>query len=112
LPTEEVGGSIIIWLHTTTASSRGSTTASVESCSEILVGISCRPVRLSEIGRLVLHASNFDTFGTCNEKECLEMVSGIDGHQGVMRSTVEVAMVFMASNGTPTGFPVAAVLEK
>jgi len=60
----------------------------------------------------MLHASNFDTFDTCKEEECLEMVSGIDGHQEVVQSTVEVAMVFMALNGMPTGFPVAAVLEK
>jgi len=103
LPTTEVGGSVVVGLPASSPSSRGSTTASVGSLSEILVGISRRPVRLVEIGQLMPHASNFDTFDNCKEEECLKMVSGLDGHQEVVRSTVEVAMVFMASNGTPTG---------
>jgi len=51
----------------------------------------------------MLQASNFDTFDTCRVKECLELVRWSDGHQEVVQLTIEVAMVFMALNGMPTG---------
>jgi len=43
--------------------------------------------------------------------EELEVVGGRDGHQGMVRSTVEVAMVIMASAALLRGMPVAVVLE-
>ncbi len=43
--------------------------------------------------------------------EELEVVGGRDGHQGMVRSTVKVAMVIMASVALLQGMPIAIVLE-
>jgi len=51
----------------------------------------------------LLRSSNFDTVVDCEVEEGMEMVGGRNEHQEVVRSTVEVAMVIMASIGTPTG---------
>ena len=60
----------------------------------------------------MLHASNFETFNAGRVREELEGVSDNGGHQEVVRSTVEVAMVIMAPAALLRGMPVAAVLEK
>jgi len=39
------------------------------------------------------------------------MVGRRDGCHGGVRSTVKVVRVIMASDGTPTGMPIAVVLE-
>jgi len=59
----------------------------------------------------VLHASNFGAFNAGRVRKELEKVRGEGGHQEVVQSTVEVAMVIMASAALLRGMPVAVVLE-
>jgi len=51
---------------------------------------------------LLPHASDFEECGTNKQREGPEKVSGDGKHRVVMQSTVEVAMVIMASIGAPT----------
>jgi len=52
---------------------------------------------------LLPHASDFEGCDTNEQREGPEKVSGDGKHQKVVLSTVEVAMVIMASIGVPTG---------
>jgi len=65
---------------------------------------------LIELGCLVLRTSNVEAFNPCRVGEGQDMVSGGDGHQEVVQSTVEVAMVIMAPAVLLRGMPVAVVL--
>jgi len=59
----------------------------------------------------LLHASKFETFNAGRVKEELEVISGRDRHQGMVQSTVKVAMVIMALAVLLWGMPIAIVLE-
>jgi len=98
-----VGGDRVRLVGASTPSSRWSTTAAVGSCRKFLVGISCRLDRLHKLCRLLPHASDFEECDTNEQREGPEKVSGDGKHQEVVQSTVEVAMVTMASIGAPTG---------
>jgi len=58
----------------------------------------------------VLRTSNVEAFNPCRVGEGQDMVSGGDGHQEVVQSTVEVAMVIMAPAALLQGMPIAVVL--
>jgi len=98
-----VEGSLGVSWRSSTPSSRVSTTAAGRSRRNSLVGISCRIVRLHKFCCLLSHASDFEGDNTGEQREGPEKVSKGSEHQEVVWSTVEVAMVIMASIGTPTG---------
>jgi len=98
-----VEGSVWIAWRTSTPSSRLSITASGRSRRNSLVGISCRIDRLQKLCRCSSYASNFEGGDTDEQRKGPEKVSEEGEHQEVVRLTVEVAMVIMASIGTPTG---------
>ncbi len=98
-----VEGSVGVACRASTPSSRLSTTASGGSRRNSLVGISCRIDRLHKLCRWSSYASNFEGGDSDEQRKGPEKVSKGSEHQEVVRSTVEVAMVIMASIGTPTG---------
>jgi len=78
-------------------------TALVVVITEILVGISRRTIGGVKLLMLLYHTSDFNTDDSGGVGEWLLMVGLMNGHLKEVWSTVEVVMVIMTSDGTPTG---------
>ncbi len=107
----ERDGKVLHGCHSSSSSSWRMAMASVVEAWEVLVGISCRVVKVLELASSMLHKLAFNTFNFCVVGEAFCMVFVCIKHHWEVMVAVEMFIVIMTFDGVLWGMPIATVLE-